>query len=112
VYFVDLAPVTDPVLVLPTIAHILQLAPSQAPADVADALVRRLQDRRLLLVLDNFEHLLAAAPKVSRILEQRVDLKVLVTSRAPLHLRCVGSVCFPFPRWWRQTFALRQTWSR
>src|SRR6516162_7142869 len=60
VYFVDLAPLRDPVLVIPTIAHILQLPPSHASGNVADSLVRRLQDKRLLLVLDNFEHLLAA----------------------------------------------------
>jgi predicted ATPase/DNA-binding CsgD family transcriptional regulator len=95
VYFVDLAPLRDPVLVIPTIAHILQLHPSHGSGNVADSLVRRLQDKRLLLVLDNFEHLLAVAPELSRLLEECSDLKVLVTSRAPLHLRWEHE--FPVP---------------
>jgi predicted ATPase len=88
VYFVDLAPVRDPLLVLPTIADALQFAPPGGTSgDVANALLRRLQDKFLLLLLDNFEHLLPAGTEISRLLGATSGIKVLVTSRAPLHLR-------------------------
>ena len=95
VYFVDLAPLHDALLVMPTIAHLLQVPSSQAAGGLLDAVVRRLQGKRLLLVLDNFEHLLAAAPDVSRLLAECSDLKVLVTSRARLHLRWEHEVPVP-----------------
>ena len=87
VYFVDLAPLHDPVSVIPTIAHVLQVPPTQEFGSIPDALVSRLHDKRLLLVLDNFEHLLDAALDISGLLAATSDLKVLVTSRAPLHIR-------------------------
>jgi predicted ATPase/DNA-binding CsgD family transcriptional regulator len=63
------------------------------PAEVA--LPDYLNDRRVLLVLDNYEHVIAAAPLVSRLLEQSPHLVVLVTSRAPLRLR--WEHVFPVP---------------
>jgi non-specific serine/threonine protein kinase len=86
VYFVDLAPLRDSRDVVSAIARVLQLA-EPWPADVAGALVRLLEQGQVLLVLDNFEHVLPAATEVSRLLAGCSRLKVLVTSRAPTHLR-------------------------
>jgi predicted ATPase len=56
-----------------------------------------LRERTLLLVLDNFEHLVAAAPVVTELLIAAPWLKVLVTSRASLHLS--GKQEFAVPSW-------------
>jgi predicted ATPase/DNA-binding transcriptional LysR family regulator len=76
VYFVDLAPLRDPALVPATIAEVLAAPVSE--------LERRLHDRRLLLVLDNFEHLLEAAPGVAALGSAIPELAILATSRVPL----------------------------
>lgn len=78
-WFVDLAPVRDPGQVAPAIATGLGLA------EAAD-LPRYLRDRRLLLVLDNFEHVEGAAPAVGALLDAAPGLHILVTSRVPLRL--------------------------
>lgn len=80
VYLVDLAPLRDPELVPAAIADVL------AVKDAAE-LERRLQDQRLLLVLDNFEHLLEAAPAVAELASKAPDVAVLATSRVPLGIR-------------------------
>jgi transcriptional regulator with XRE-family HTH domain len=86
VAFVALASLNDAMLVIPTIARSLGLreAEGQSPHD---ALCEYLRGKRLLLVLDNFEHMLGAAPEVSGSVETCPDLAVFVTSRAPLHVR-------------------------
>ena len=86
VAFVALAPLTDPGLVVPTVARSLGLreAEGQTPGE---ALHAHLRDKRLLLIIDNFEHLLEAAPEVSRLVEYCPSLTVLATSRAPLRVR-------------------------
>ncbi|HEY1565034.1 MAG TPA: BTAD domain-containing putative transcriptional regulator [Gaiellaceae bacterium] len=76
--FVGLAPVTSPELFLPTVAEALDVRESEV--------VEHLRERRLLLVLDNFEQLLAAAPAVAELLAAAPRLWVLATSRAPLRL--------------------------
>jgi predicted ATPase/DNA-binding CsgD family transcriptional regulator len=86
VVFVDLAPLTDPVLVPSAIAQALG-APELGDRPPAEAVADALQGRRLLLLLDNFEHLAAAAPLVAALLERAPELTVVVTSREPLHLR-------------------------
>ncbi|MGI8916035.1 MAG: ATP-binding protein, partial [Chloroflexota bacterium] len=86
VHFVDLAPLTDPDLVITRIAQALGVVDEGGDPPL-DRLQRRLRSRPLLLVLDNFEHVLAAAPGIARLLETCPDLTVLVTSRAALHLR-------------------------
>src|SRR5262249_53259860 len=58
-----------------------------AASPVAETLARSLREKRLLVVLDNFEHLLSGAPVVARLLEAAPGLKALVTSQALLHLR-------------------------
>ncbi len=85
VWFVDLAPLRDAALVLSTIAQTLGVrAPGRRP--LREILIDRLRDRRLLLVLDNCEHLLAGLPEVAALLGACPALKVLATSRAALHL--------------------------
>jgi predicted ATPase/DNA-binding XRE family transcriptional regulator len=86
VVFVALAAIRDPAFVASAIAEALGLA------DVtADELPRRTRvacgDRPTLLVLDNFEHVLDAAPLVADLLTSVPSLRLLVTSRAPLRVR-------------------------
>lgn len=85
VFFVNLASLTEPALVPPTIASTLKVRAVQEE-EILTALVGYLQDRELLLVLDNFEHLLDAAETVHQLLVACPPLKILVTSRIPLHL--------------------------
>ena len=85
VWFVPLAPVQRPELVLPTIAQVLGVRQAGRRA-LLETLTRALRDRRLLLVLDNLEHLLPAAPALVELLAACRDVRLLVTSRAPLHV--------------------------
>ena len=82
VFFVNLSPLANSGLVLPTIARTLGIP--ESGTDVGEALARHLRDRRLLLLLDNFEHVLEVAPAVVAAMTSAV--KLLVTSRMPLHL--------------------------
>ncbi|MDQ3811631.1 MAG: tetratricopeptide repeat protein, partial [Chloroflexota bacterium] len=86
VFFVDLSPLSDAALVGPTVARALGVDEAGG-ASYLDKLVDRLRGRRLLLVLDNFEHVLPAATLVDDLLRAAEDLVVLATSRAPLQLR-------------------------
>jgi predicted ATPase/DNA-binding SARP family transcriptional activator len=87
VYFVDLAPLHDPQLVPATIASRLGVEQSGGQPLLV-GVKEHLRDKRLLLLLDNFEHVDDAAPVVSELLAEASGLKVLVTSRALLHLYC------------------------
>jgi len=84
--FVALATVQDAALVLSAIAHRLGLHPKDDRALPAELTVF-LRTKRLLLVLDNFEHLLPGGPALANLLEACPDVTALVTSRAALHLR-------------------------
>ncbi|MFN8495543.1 MAG: NB-ARC domain-containing protein [Caldilineaceae bacterium] len=85
VYFVSLAPISDPDLVSATLAQTLGVR--EAPGrPLQESLQECLRNRQLLLVLDNFEQILPAASVVSALLAACRRLKVLVTSRATLHL--------------------------
>jgi DNA-binding CsgD family transcriptional regulator len=85
VCFVDLAPLTDHTLVAKAIASALGVF--EHPTEPLPAILKRvLAQRELLLLLDNFEHVIEAAPLVSELLTASPCLKVLVTSREPLHL--------------------------
>ncbi|MGB8645292.1 MAG: tetratricopeptide repeat protein [Anaerolineae bacterium] len=83
--FVPLAPLDHPRLVEPAIAQALDVreAPQHA---LHTTLAGFLRDNHLLLVLDNFEHLLSAAPVVAELLAHAPRLKVLVSSREPLRV--------------------------
>ena len=83
-FFVSLAAVADPTFVLPTIAQAVGVEAS-TPAALEQALAR-FAAREALIVLDNFEHLIGAAPELGRILDARAALKLLVTSRQALRL--------------------------
>ncbi len=92
--FVPLAPIRDPDLVVSTLAQALGLKETGEQA-LHDLLKASLQDKRLLLLLDNFEQVLAAAPRLADLLADCPHLNILVTSRAVLHLR--GEHEFPVP---------------
>jgi predicted ATPase/DNA-binding SARP family transcriptional activator len=85
-YFVTLAPVTGDEHVASTIARQLDvvLLPSES---AEEGLARHLDEREVLLVLDNFEQVLGAAPLVADLLAATTTLSVLVTSREPLRVR-------------------------
>jgi predicted ATPase/DNA-binding XRE family transcriptional regulator len=85
VWFVPLASITDPALVVSSINRALSI--KETPAQVGnEALQTFLREREILLVLDNFEQVVPAAPAVSELLASSPGLKVLVTSRAALQI--------------------------
>src|SRR5687768_11255768 len=86
VAFVPLAPLTDARLVPSAIAQVLELRDG-GPQPIAAALTAFLRDRQMLLVLDNFEHLLTVAILVAELLANAPALSILVTSRARLDLQ-------------------------
>jgi predicted ATPase/DNA-binding CsgD family transcriptional regulator/DNA-binding XRE family transcriptional regulator len=86
VWFVDLSAVRDPAHLLPTVARALGL-PERTDAPPATALETALAERRTLLVLDNLEQVVAAAPAISDLLAATSHLRVLATSRINLKLR-------------------------
>jgi predicted ATPase/DNA-binding XRE family transcriptional regulator len=85
VAFVPLADTAEPGLVPSLVAEALGVTPGSDSA--TSALATHLRDRRLLLVLDTFEHVLDAAPVVAGLLASCPGLAFLVTSRAPLRIR-------------------------
>jgi predicted ATPase len=94
VRFVPLSSLTDPALLLPTIAKALGVRETSA-VPLADQLARALRGCRMLLVLDNFEQLLDAAPAVGRLLAASDGVQALVTSRE--RLRVYGERELPVP---------------
>jgi predicted ATPase/DNA-binding CsgD family transcriptional regulator len=94
IVFVSLAPVGVPDLVRLTIAQALGVREAEG-RPLRDALYDHLRETRALLVLDNFEHLLAAAADVGELLAACSRLKALVTSRAVLRLQ--GEHVWPVP---------------
>lgn len=85
VYFVALAPIRDPSLVLPETAATLGLR-EQAGQSIEETLAEYLRDKELLLLLDNLEQLVDAAPRLAELLASVPRLKLLVTSRSPLRI--------------------------
>jgi predicted ATPase/class 3 adenylate cyclase len=86
VWLVRLSRLVDPDLVLPTIAQTLAVK-EVLGQPMARTLSEHLREKQILLLLDNFEQVVAAAPAVADLLAKSPGLKVLVTSRVPLHLR-------------------------
>jgi predicted ATPase/transcriptional regulator with XRE-family HTH domain len=84
IFAVDLAPISDPNSVCDAIAQVLEVSWECRPS--LTSLIAALGEKRLLLLLDNFEHLLAVAPLVTDVLRRCSQVKVLATSRAPLRL--------------------------
>jgi predicted ATPase/DNA-binding CsgD family transcriptional regulator len=85
IFFIDLAPLSDPNLVVKAIAGVLGVLENSA-YPLADGLKRAIRQRGILLLIDNFEHVISAAPLVSDLLSACPRLKVLVTSRESLRL--------------------------
>lgn len=83
--FVDLAPLADHTLVLKAIAGALGVL-EHGTEPLLDSLKRVLAQRDMLLLIDNFEHVITAAPLLSALLAAAPRVNVLATSREPLHL--------------------------
>ena len=93
-WFVDLTAVAGPAGALPAVGRALGLrAEGSAPAE--ERLRHFLREKRLLLLLDNAEHVLAAGPAVATLLDACPGLTVLATSREPLRVR--WERLFPVP---------------
>jgi len=93
-FFVPLAAISDPELVPSTIAHTLGVQLSGAEVPLTRVL-DHVRGKKMLLVLDNFEQILSAAPVVGQLLGASAALKVIASSRAPL--RIAGEQEFPVP---------------
>ena len=85
VLYVTLATITDPSIVVLTIAQAVGLHDTSTES-LLEALQRTLRDKEVLLVLDNFEQVLDAAPTLVQLLRACPDVRVLVTSREALHI--------------------------
>jgi predicted ATPase/class 3 adenylate cyclase/DNA-binding CsgD family transcriptional regulator len=94
VFFVNLAPISEPALVVPTIAETLAIQEGSGQT-LLERLEEHLRQRQMLLLLDNFEHVVSAAEQVAALLATCPQLKVLVTSREVLHVRAEHE--FPVP---------------
>src|SRR3954471_897797 len=94
VFFVSLAPVREWELVVPAIARAIGLR--EYPGEtMLETLTEYIRDRELLLVLDNLEQVVAAAPIVSRLLASAPGLRVLATSRVALNLSGESTYAIP-----------------
>jgi len=85
VFFVELAPITDPHLVPSVIGSTLGIG-EEGPRPILETLKRELRDRTTLLVLDNFEQVVEAGSAIGAILGAAARVRALVTSRAPLQI--------------------------
>ena len=94
VYFVDLAPIREPEAVPAAIARTIGLRET-TDRPLVDQIEAQLRTRTMLLLLDNFEQVTAAAPMMGQLLQNCSHLKLLVTSREALHLR--GEHIHPVP---------------
>ena len=86
IYFIDLTSIDQVELIIPTIAERLEYRFQQDGRDLKQQLLQYLQSKTLLLILDNFEHLLDKATIVSDILEYAPNIQIIVTSRERLRL--------------------------
>jgi predicted ATPase len=94
VFFVSLASLNDPTLVIPTIARELGIRESIGQPVFA-RLIEELRQGQVLLLLDNFEQVIEAAPQVTDLLTSCPQLKLLVTSREVLHVRSEREFAVP-----------------
>jgi predicted ATPase/class 3 adenylate cyclase len=86
VFLVGLTPLADPALVAPAIADVLGVQKTAGRAWV-ESLVTHLGGKELLLVLDNFEHVVPAASEIAAIVGAAANVRVLATSRVPLRIQ-------------------------
>lgn len=94
VFFVSLSTIRDYSLVAPTIAKTLEISETEDQS-VFQRLIGYFREKQILLILDNFEQLVEAAPKLTELLAQCPQLKLLVTSR--IVLRITGEHEFKIP---------------
>ena len=94
VFFIELAPITEPELVTATIAQQLGL-PDRGGRTPAERLAEHIGERHVLLVLDNFEQVTAAGASVASLLATTSNLRILVSSRSAL--RVSGEQEYPVP---------------
>jgi predicted ATPase len=92
VFLISLAAISDSTLIIPTIAHTLGVIESPNRL-LLDSLKEFLRERQALLLLDNFEQIMSAAPLLSELLSACTGLRILATSREALRLR--GEQEFP-----------------
>ena len=93
--FIDLAPVDQSEQVLSEIARSLGVRDA-GDLTLRESLHLATRDRRLVLLLDNFEHVIDAAPLIGELLANAPELRILVTNREALHLS--GETLQPFAR--------------
>ncbi len=86
VFYVSLAPISDPTLIMQTIAQTMGL-PESPRRLWLDSLKEYLQNRQVLLLLDNFEQIITAAPLLTELLSASAESQMLVTSREALRVR-------------------------
>jgi predicted ATPase/class 3 adenylate cyclase len=86
VFFVDLSPIRDPALVASQVLRSLGAQGASGNRPPRDVLIERLGGREVLLILDNFEQVIAAAPLVADLVTASPDSRFLVTSRGPLRI--------------------------
>ncbi|MFW5748193.1 MAG: LuxR C-terminal-related transcriptional regulator [Chloroflexota bacterium] len=101
-YFVPLAPVSSPEYVVATIADSIDYPIQKDRRDPEQQLIEYLHNRSMLLILDNFEHLLDSGALVSRIVQAAPTVRVLITSRERLNLHgetvyALGGMRYPLP---------------
>jgi predicted ATPase/DNA-binding XRE family transcriptional regulator len=94
IFLIDLAPLSDFSLAIPTIAEVLGVREVTGQL-IDETLKGYLRNKRMLLILDNFEHVVGAAPNVSKLVSAAPGVKVLATSRLPLRIR--GEKEYPVP---------------
>ena len=92
--FIPLASITDPDLVLPTLAHTLGLV-ERGTQSLFEQLKNALESKHSLLLLDNFEQVVSAAPHLIELLDVCPMLRIVVTSREMLHVN--GEHVFAVP---------------
>jgi predicted ATPase/class 3 adenylate cyclase len=94
IYFVDLAPVNDPAVIMTTIGQTLGLR-EEGSQPLLERLMDELRQKQMLLLLDNFEQVISAAVQVADLLAACQQLKLMVTSRAVLHIRAEHEFAVP-----------------
>ena len=86
-FFIDLAAISDPDRVPGLLASTLDVRETAGSRSLFDSLKNYLSSKQMLLVLDNFEQVSAAAPLIADLVQSCPALKLLATSRTPLHIR-------------------------
>jgi predicted ATPase/DNA-binding winged helix-turn-helix (wHTH) protein len=103
VYFIELAPVTNPKLIISTVASVLGIREA-GEKPIGETLTEYLSNHETLLVIDNFEQVAAGANEIAELLNATRQLKILITSRVILHLSAeiefvVPPLCVPSGKW-------------